>query len=119
MRPFAGRELRSVTASAIEFEIQNLRSMRHSSHSKSSTQTGGPLREGKNGANESIASGRTRSSHRCAFATARAASAPSALPRPPAGFASLIVADFPPLFAKFGGKRSAAVAQPLRRSRAL
>jgi hypothetical protein len=65
----------------------------------------GTLREEKKSANESTASGCTRSSSRCAFATAGTASARLSLPRPPAGFASLIVADFPALFAKFGGKR--------------
>jgi hypothetical protein len=38
MRPFAGREIRSVTASAIEFEMRNRRGMRREPHSKSSTQ---------------------------------------------------------------------------------
>jgi hypothetical protein len=37
MPPFAGREVRSVTASAIDFEMRNLRSIRRSPHSKSST----------------------------------------------------------------------------------
>jgi hypothetical protein len=34
-----------------------------------------------------------------------ASTSPPAVPPPPAGFASLIVADFPALFAEFGGKR--------------
>jgi hypothetical protein len=38
MRPFAGREVRSITASAILFEMRNLRGMRRSPHAKSLTQ---------------------------------------------------------------------------------
>jgi hypothetical protein len=65
----------------------------------------GALRGHKRGANRSFASGHARSSSRCAFATAGAASGRSTLSPPPAGVALLIIADFPALFAEFCGRR--------------